>query len=137
MEERNSSRSDEKKETIVIAEDTEFFRVLLGDVLKAEGYHILFASNGKEALDVLRAHADEISLVVLDIMMPELTGKEVLERLEAEQFQRKFPILVMTGLKRDPEEIRTLRQLGIDGFISKSEPPRFFIDRIKQALKSP
>ena len=67
--------------------------------------------------------------------MPEFDGKEVLEELQKQSFKVEFPILIMTGYKRNPEEILALRRLGIDGFISKSEPPRFFVARINQALK--
>jgi len=119
---------------ILIADDAEFFRVVLGDVLKNEGYQILYASNGKEALDLIMGHMAEICMVIMDIVMPEMTGREVLEHLRKANIKLGFPVLIMTGFKQDPEDIIVLRQLGIDGFISKTEPPRFFVARIKQTL---
>lgn len=123
-----------QKNKILIADDTEFFRVLLGDVLKAEGYEVLYAADGRETLRIISTWGDELLLLIMDMVMPELDGKEVLEELQRSSYQAEFPILIMTGYKRNPDEIRELRRLGIDGFISKSEPPRFFVARIKQAL---
>ncbi|MBN2384788.1 response regulator [bacterium] len=119
---------------ILIADDTEFFRLVLGDVLKAEGYQILYAKDGRETLEQIIAHKHEICMLIMDVVMPEMTGREVLENLRDQNIKLQFPILIMTGFKQDPDEIFIFRQLGIDGFISKSEPPRFFVARIKQTL---
>ena len=67
----------EKKYTILIVDDTEINRSLLADMLSAQ-YRILEASNGVEAIAMLEQHHTEISLVLLDIVMPVIDGFEVL-----------------------------------------------------------
>ncbi len=68
-------------ETILLAEDDETVRNLAKSFLERSGYNVLAARNGEEALEVFKNHADEIDLALLDVMMPKLGGKAVLQRI--------------------------------------------------------
>lgn len=134
MDKLKQSRENDDKKSVLIADDTAFFRIVLGDVLSHEGYSVIFAKDGTEALELIHTKGKSIKLLIMDIQMPGLTGVEVLEKLHEENYQRTFSVLIMTGRQQNPQEIKRIRELGIDGFISKTEPPKFFVTRIKQAL---
>ncbi len=68
-------------ETILLVDDEEFIRDLGSRILTNAGYKVFTASNGKEALEVYHKQADEIALVILDLIMPEMAGKQCLEGL--------------------------------------------------------
>ncbi|KKL04608.1 hypothetical protein LCGC14_2614350, partial [marine sediment metagenome] len=67
--------------TVLIVEDEEVFRTAMKELLEEEGFAVLTAGDGVEALDVYRAHADEISIVLLDMVMPRMNGRETYEEL--------------------------------------------------------
>ena len=69
------------KPTILVADDEARIRRLVGDFLKVQGYNILEAKDGREALDVFNEHGSQISLIILDIMMPQLDGWQVLSEI--------------------------------------------------------
>jgi PAS domain S-box-containing protein len=70
-------------ETILVAEDEEMVRDLLSNMLQTAGYTVLMACDGEEALRVFEEHADAIDLAILDVMMPKLGGREVMDRIQA------------------------------------------------------
>jgi len=72
-------------ETILLVEDEEIVRTLVQEMLEAEGYRVLSADNGACALDLARAHAGQIDLLVTDIVMPGLSGQELAARVLAER----------------------------------------------------
>ena len=71
-------------ETVLIAEDESMVRSLAARVLSDRGYTVLVASNGAEALKTAREYAGKIHLLLTDVVMPEMNGKELATRLEAE-----------------------------------------------------
>ncbi|HID23961.1 MAG TPA: response regulator [Planctomycetaceae bacterium] len=70
-------------ETILVAEDEPSVRKLAVRSLRRAGYQVFEATTGREAVDVFSEHADKIDLVVLDVMMPEMTGRQAYERMKA------------------------------------------------------
>ena len=103
---------------ILVAEDEMINRELLGLVLE-EHYEIVYAENGRDAVELIRARHDEFSLVLLDLMMPELSGMDVLRIMRDESLQRKLPVIVMTA--DAAAEVECLR-LGAVDFIPKPYP---------------
>jgi two-component system, cell cycle sensor histidine kinase and response regulator CckA len=69
------------KETILLVDDEELIRELAQRILEKSGYSVLAAGNGKEALEIYRRHQSDIALVILDLIMPEMGGKQCLEEL--------------------------------------------------------
>ncbi|WP_087065619.1 diguanylate cyclase [Intestinibacillus massiliensis] len=85
-----------KKGTVLIVDDTEMNRSMLADMLSEE-YDILEASTGAEAAKVLQKRNDDISLVLLDIVMPEMDGFEVLELMERNGWLNRIPVITISS----------------------------------------
>ena len=103
---------------ILIADDVEANRELLGDLLQ-EDYNIFTAADGVQALDVLQKHRDEIALVILDLYMPNMTGREVLARMQVDEHLSAIPVIVLTV--DEQAELECLRMGAMD-FIPKPYP---------------
>jgi DNA-binding response OmpR family regulator len=92
-------------QTVLIADDDEDFRIALAEALEAEGYDVVGVPNGAAALSVLedavKGRARPPDLLVLDLLMPSLSGIEVLQRLRKSTRWAGLPVLVVTGVN-DP-----------------------------------
>jgi CheY-like chemotaxis protein len=86
-------------ETLLLVEDEEPVRRLAAQALRRGGYHVLSAADGEQALDVARAHAGEIQLLVTDVVMPKLGGRELARRLHADR--PDLPVLYLSGYAPD------------------------------------
>ena len=106
------------RKTVLIAEDVEINRMLLGTILEEE-YDVRYASDGAETLIVLREEKDRISLLLLDLMMPEVDGIEVLRTMKSDPALRNIPVIVLTG---DQEAEVECLHLGAMDFIPKPYP---------------
>jgi len=82
---------------ILVVDDDDDIRDAVQDVLESEGYKTLGACNGQEALDLLRTERDRPSLVLLDLMMPEMDGWEFLSKVDAEPALRGMPVALMSA----------------------------------------
>ena len=100
---------------ILVVDDQEINRDLLCDILE-ENYELIYAENGKEALEQMRANIDELSIVLLDLRMPVMNGMEVLEIVRNDERLRQIPIIVLTADKN--AELQAL-QMGALDFITK------------------
>jgi CheY-like chemotaxis protein len=87
-------------ETVVIAEDEDALRVLLGRVLAGSGYQVISGRNGAEALEAVRARGGRVDLLLADLVMPRMSGAELAAALSGEQPGLK--VLYMTGHTDDP-----------------------------------
>jgi two-component system phosphate regulon response regulator PhoB len=87
---------------ILVVEDEEPVQQLVADLLDGEGYHVLVADDGAQALALI--HADCPDLVLTDLMMPVMSGVELCRRLRADERTRQVPIVVMTAAGRGQSE---------------------------------
>ncbi len=102
--------------TILIVDDEPFGRETLAALLQPQGYQLIFAADGDDALAL--AIAQPPDLVLLDVMMPQMNGFEVCQRLRANPFTREVPVIMLTAL--DDRESRLLGfDAGADDFVSK------------------
>ena len=106
------------KRQILVVDDEQVNALLLGANLESE-YEVLYAFNGREALDLMLAHCDTLSLVLLDLMMPVMSGFDVLEAAMADESLKHIPIIVATS--DSASEARCL-QLGAIDFLTKPYP---------------
>ncbi|HJX31182.1 MAG TPA: response regulator, partial [Thermodesulfobacteriota bacterium] len=83
------------KETILVAEDEDTVRRLAVDILRRQGYRVLEATEGGEALVMCEKEKEPIDLILTDIVMPHMSGPELIERLK--QVRKDFKVLYMTG----------------------------------------
>jgi len=118
--------------TILIVDDQLSAREVLRGLLTNQGYELAFASNGKEAL----AKAAEISpdLILLDAMMPELTGFEVCQRLRADPILAEVPVIIVTALDDEASLIQGI-EAGADDFISKPFNPAELQARVRTTTR--
>lgn len=115
--------------TVLIVDDDPHIRELVQWYLKKEGYKTLEAHNGKEALLLLETN--QIDLVVLDIMMPEMDGWEFCKACKKE---RDIPIMMVTAIGEPNQRIKGF-QLGTDDYLVKPFEPLELVLRVKALLK--
>jgi two-component system alkaline phosphatase synthesis response regulator PhoP len=120
------------KETILVVEDEEDIRELLKYNLEKEGYQVLGAATGEEALRNVRDRLPD--LILLDLMLPGIDGLEVCRRLKGEAQTRHLPIVMLTA-KGEEADIVTGLELGADDYITKPFSPRVLLARLRAALR--
>ncbi|MFR3331694.1 MAG: response regulator [Odoribacter splanchnicus] len=116
---------------LLVVDDVQTNVLLLKALLGKEGYGILVANNGQEALEVIRNENPD--LILLDVMMPGMDGFEVAERLKSEEFRCEIPIIFLTALD-DTQSIVNGFKLGAGDFISKPFRKEELMVRIKHQL---
>ena len=116
---------------LLVVDDVQTNVLLLKALLGKEGYGILVANNGQEALEVIRNENPD--LILLDVMMPGMDGFEVAERLKSEEFRCEIPIIFLTALD-DTQRIVNGFKLGVGDFISKPFRKEELMVRIKHQL---
>lgn len=116
--------------TILIAEDDPVLRGLIRDMLKKESYIVIEAKNGREALQSFYENK-KIDLIILDVMMPELSGLEVLDEI---RMQSETPVVMLTALGDERSELQGL-YAGADDYIAKPFSYSIFMARIKTLLR--
>ena len=116
---------------LLVVDDVQTNVLLLKALLGKEGYGILVANNGQEALEVIRNENPD--LILLDVMMPGMDGFEVAERLKSEEFRCEIPIISLTALD-DTQSIVNGFKLGVGDFISKPFRKEELMVRIKHQL---
>jgi len=117
---------------VLIVDDNEVNRDLLVRRLKRQGYDVLVASNGFEALELMRSTA--LDLVLLDIMMPQMNGYQVLETLKADPALRYIPVIMISAVN-DIESIVRCIELGAEDYLSKPFNPVLLRARINACLE--
>jgi adenylate cyclase len=117
---------------LLVVDDNKVNRLLLGRGLEGQGHHVTFAENGREALDLLQSQ--HFDLVLLDIMMPELDGYEVLERLTSDVDLRRIPV-IMTSAMDEIDSVARCIELGAEDYLFKPVNPILLKARISASLE--
>jgi two-component system, cell cycle sensor histidine kinase and response regulator CckA len=120
------------RQTIVLVEDEEPVRTIVRRTLESRGYHVIAAADGEEALELCMAHEGPIDLLVTDIVMPGLSGREVAERIET--LRPGTRTLFMSGYTAD-EIIRRGIMTEAIAFIEKPFAPSQLVARIRETLE--
>ncbi|WP_018754517.1 response regulator transcription factor [Paenibacillus terrigena] len=118
-----------KSPVILIVDDEQLIRELVADYLSDEGYSVLQAKNGRDALNILREQA--VGLVVLDVMMPGMNGFEVCEELRT--FSRA--IVIMLTAKSEDEDKISGYECGVDDYVTKPFSPKVLSAKINVLLQ--
>ena len=121
------------KNKVLIVDDALINRDILKEILK-DTYDILEAEDGKSALEILDAENNEISAILLDLVMPVMDGFEVLEELNARKMIEKIPVLIISGENSTQNEQRCF-DLGIADFIGKPFNARLVRKRVQNAAE--
>ena len=118
---------------ILIVEDEELVRELYSEFLEKKGYDVETAENGQEALDCLSENRPD--LILLDINMPKVNGKQLLKIISADEKFNNIPVFIITGIG-DIKEISETLNLGARCYIEKSNSLGEVINKIELVLGS-
>ena len=118
--------------TILLADDDEILIEILRFRVEAAGHSVVIARNGLQALELVRESAPD--LVILDAMMPVMTGAEVLAALRADEATAGLPVIMLTARAGEDDVVRSLRA-GANDYITKPFIPQELAVRIDKLLE--
>jgi len=116
---------------ILIVEDSSTQAVHLQQILEQQGYCTLVVKNGKEALTLMRQHKP--TLIISDIVMPEMDGYELCRRIKADEPLKDVPVILLTALS-DPTDILNALKCGASSFITKPYDKAYLLSRVEYVL---
>jgi PAS domain S-box-containing protein len=120
--------------TILVVDDEEAVRMVAASSLERFGYRVLMAANGIEAVEVFRKEAHQISLVLLDLTMPLLSGEETLQQLRS--IRPDIPVLLSSGYN-EIEAVKRFAGLPLAGFVGKPYSAKALVAKIKSIRDKP
>ena len=115
---------------ILVVDDEARMRKLVSDFLVREGYEVLEAANGEEAMDLFYADK-EIVLIILDVMMPRMDGWQVLREIRESS---QVPVIMLTARTDERDELKGF-DLGVDEYVTKPFSPRTLVARVNAILR--
>ena len=117
---------------ILVADDDRMIRLLVRMLLEQDGFTVLEAENGAEALAMARAENPDLLLV--DLQMPDMNGYQVLQKMRADPAQASIPVIVLTSESGTAVESQVL-DMGAEDFLVKPFKPEVLIARIRGAFR--
>jgi DNA-binding response OmpR family regulator len=121
-------------ESVLVVEDTELLRRIYTDKLAQEGYKVFQAGDGLECLNVVRTQP--LDLVLLDLVMPRMSGLEALEALKRDPRTKDLPVIILSNLGQDGDIQRGLDLGAVDYLIKNSAKPADVSAKIRATLDS-
>jgi two-component system, OmpR family, alkaline phosphatase synthesis response regulator PhoP len=118
--------------TVLVVDDEKDIRDLIAYNLSKEGFAVLTAADGNEALS--KVAQSKVHVIVLDVMMPGMDGYEVCRTIRSQEATSKIPVLFLTARSAEADEIIGL-EIGADDFIQKPVSPRVLVARVKSILR--
>lgn len=125
----DSVHFDKQQGTILVVEDNYDMRLFLKKILKDE-YEVILAENGLKGLELIQAQSSKISLIITDLMMPEMDGFELLENIKKQPSTADLPVIVLTAKHEKDSRLNALR-IGVDEYLTKP----FSIDELFATVK--
>jgi len=102
---------------VLVVEDSKFLRTSIVRALKTAGYEVISSEDGEQALSLAREH--EPALILLDMMLPKMSGPDVLKALKEDPATAAIPVIVLSGLSQ--KNAKQLEKDGASGFFEKSD----------------
>jgi CheY-like chemotaxis protein len=124
----------DQKPTVLIADDSETFSIYLSTILNRMHFNVFTAHNGIRALELARQMKPD--LILLDIDMPGMNGKEVLKSVKEDPETATIPVIMLT-IRGDDENINECTSLKCDSFLSKPVEPQRLIETLKPFVYCP
>lgn len=115
---------------ILVVDDESRMRKLVGDFLRRDGYEVLEAGDGQEAVDIFRENRD-IALIIMDVMMPKMDGYQATKLIREES---KVPIIMLTAKSEERDELEGF-DLGVDEYVTKPFSPKTLVARVGAILR--
>jgi len=123
---------DDPRPRILVIEDESDIAALVAYQLTHAGYQVRTASTGQEAMRAI--DADPPDLIVLDIMLPEISGTELLQTLRSRKETERTPVILLTALREEEDRVKGF-ELGADDYISKPFSPKELVMRVRAVLR--
>jgi PAS domain S-box-containing protein len=117
---------------ILIVDDEEILRITAQSILEEIGYSTIFAVNGQDAINIYEKRKDEISLILLDMVMPIMSGKETF--IELKKINPYCKIILSSGFKKD-ERVQAIIKMGVDAFLQKPYGFKELVGLVQTVLK--
>ena len=132
MQDSDEKTRAEEKRLVLVVEDEVVNRAILGMTLEPE-YRVLYAEDGEQSLRLIEENRDDLSIVILDLILPNMPGQEVLRRVRSDPAYQDIPIIVASG--DQSREIECLNA-GASDFIQKPYPePGVILARVRRAVE--
>lgn len=132
MDEQPTQIPQTPKTRILLVEDDTFLIKMYKDKFTIEGFDVLVAEDGEAGLKL--ATEEKVALVILDLMIPKLSGIELLERLRETGQGNNLPVIILTNLTEKASQQKA-QQLGVSEFLIKADlTPGQLVDRVKKTL---
>lgn len=128
---KKSVKGETLMHKIIVADDEARIRKLVSDFLKKDGYDVIEAEDGDNAYELFLKNQDDISLIILDIMMPGLNGWEVCRKIREDS---DVPIIMLTARCEEFDEL-TGYESGIDDYVTKPFSPTILVKRVEALLR--
>jgi len=128
-----SETTSEKQQTVLLVEDQDIVRDLVTEILEDEGLNVITAYNGINAFEVTKNYTEPIDLMLTDVIMPEMNGRELAEKMKAEKPELK--ILFMSGYTGEEMRNRGVLEPGTN-FIQKPFTPDALVEKVREVLNS-
>lgn len=119
--------------TVLVVEDDEDISALLYYNLKNEGYNVLKAYDGEEAIRAIDT-SSHLSLVLLDMMLPKIDGSDVLKHIRYEKGLKDLPVIIVSA-KTDESDVVTALELGADDYLCKPFSSKIMLVKVKSLIK--
>lgn len=130
--EKSISKKGEKKKKVLIVEDSSLNQVIMENILKND-YEIHKVSNGQDALIWLRREANNVDVILLDLIMPVMDGISLLEQMRASDTMKKIPVIVVSGQENRDVSLSAIRA-GAADYVTKPVDPSILRLRIKSVI---
>ena len=121
-----------KAKTIIIVEDDKFLLGILSDRFEAEGFMVIQAMNGSEA--VKKTGEARPDLVLLDLILPELNGFEVMEKLKADARTKNIPVIILSNLGSEEDMERGKKLGAVDYLVKAYFTPDEIVQKVRGAI---
>ncbi len=121
----------DRKPRILLMDDEGSILKMIGKRLEVEGFEVLIAGNGQDAL--VKAKIGNPDLVVLDLMLPELNGFDVCKTLKRNPSSQHIPVIIFTGKGQDGDEA-LCRQCGADAYVTKTQGTTMLLQHVRKLL---
>ena len=123
--------TDQHSRTVLVVEDDTQIRILMAAILKRGGYQVLMADNGGAAQALCRDHDGPIDLLLTDMMMPDMNGREVADRLRSQRPALK--VLIVSAYGGSPSVMNEMETSGIP-FLAKPVTPSVLLNKVQEVL---
>jgi DNA-binding response OmpR family regulator len=133
MESNQTLTFGKRKETVLVIDDDDMVADICREILQRSGYDVVIARSGKEAIDVFKENQNGIDMVILDMILPDMSGRDIYDRLKI--VNPDLNVLFVSGYDLDAQ-MEDIMECGGDGFIQKPFNMDTLLEKTREILAS-